>query len=290
MAQNAPRPTKAERTATAREKARQIREEQQRREKRNSLLLRWGILGAVVAIIVIVALVVISNTRGSIPDAGPAPQHGNVNGGFVLTKAGMQATDSHTVDVAKIPAPASTGSDGAIVPAGIKAAAKGQPAQIVVYADMGCPICKQFEAQYSDYLQGLVTDGKATVEYRLATFLDRASTTNYSSRAANAMACVADEKPEAFNTYLTELFAQQPEEGSAGLDNATLAQIAESAGAPGMSSCIDSDEFRPWAKFTNQTFNDYQVGGTPTIYVQGKKWDGATQPDFQAFTDAAIKG
>ncbi|MFD1211812.1 DsbA family protein [Arthrobacter sp. GCM10027362] len=290
MAQNAPRATKAERTAAAREKARQMREAQQRREKRNSLLLRWGIVGAVVAIIVVVALIVVSGNRGSIPDAGPAPQHGNVNGGFVLTKDGLQDTQAHTVDVGKIPAPAATGSDGSIVPAGVKAAAKGQPAQIVVYADMGCPICKDFEAQYSGYLNGLVESGKATVEYRLATFLDRVSTTNYSSRAANAMACVADEKPEAFNTYLTQLFAQQPEEGGPGLDNATLARIAESAGAPGVSSCIEDGKFRPWAKFTNETFNKYQVGGTPTVYVQGKLWDGAKQPDFKAFADAAIKG
>ncbi|NKX52262.1 thioredoxin, partial [Arthrobacter deserti] len=144
MAQNVPRPSKAERTAAAREKARQIREEQQRREKRNSLLLRWGIVGAVVAIIAVVALVVAPNSRGSTPDAGPAPRHGNVNGGFVLAQDGLQETEAHAVDVASIPAPASTGSDGSIVPAGVQAAAEGEPAQIVVYADMGCPVCKAF--------------------------------------------------------------------------------------------------------------------------------------------------
>ncbi|NKX56858.1 DsbA family protein [Arthrobacter mobilis] len=289
MPQNAPRPTKAERTAAAREKARQIREEQQRREKRNSLLLRWGIVGAVVAIIVAVALIVVSGTRGSIPDAGPAPQHGNIYGGYVMAKDGLRPTEAHTVDVASIPDPASS-DGGNIIPAGIKAAAKGDPAQIVVYADMGCPVCKAFEGQYSEYLDGLVQDGAATVEYRVATFLDRVSTTNYSSRAANAVACVADEQPEAFRDYMTELFVQQPAEGGAGLDNATLVSIAESAGAPGVASCIEEDKFRPWAKYVNQTFSEYQVGGTPTVYVQGQKWDGATQPDFRAFAEQAIKG
>ena len=54
---NEPRLSKAERTAQAREQARKIREEQLKKEKRNKLLIGWGIVVAVVAILVIIALV-----------------------------------------------------------------------------------------------------------------------------------------------------------------------------------------------------------------------------------------
>lgn len=285
--QNSPKPTKAERTAAAREKARQMREAQQKREKRNSLLVKGGVVVAVLVIIGVIAAVVITNQRGQIADAGAAPAHGNANGGITITQNGLADTDPVNVDVANIPEPASTEGD-VIVPAGVAAAPKGEPASIVMYVDMGCPVCKSFEGQYGEYLTELTSSGDATVEYRVATFLDRVSTTNYSSRAANAVACVADSSPEVFNDYLTQLFAQQPAEGGAGLDNATLTSIAETAGATDVSSCIDDGEFRPWAKFVNQTFSDYQVGGTPTVYVDGQKWDPNTAGDFQQFAQGVI--
>ncbi len=285
--QNSPKPTKAERTAAAREKARQMREAQQKREKRNSLLVKGGVVVAVLVIIGVIAAVVITNQRGQIADAGAAPAHGNAFGGYTLTQKGLADTEAVHVDAANVPEPAATKGD-VIVPAGVAAAPKGKPASIVMYVDMGCPVCKSFEGQYGGYLTQLTSSGDATVEYRVATFLDRVSTTNYSSRAANAVACVANSKPEVFNDYLTQLFAQQPTEGGAGLDNATLTSIAETAGATGVSSCIDGGEFRPWTKFVNQTFTDYQVGGTPTVYVDGQKWDPNSSGDFQKFAQGII--
>ena len=66
---NEPRLSKAERTAQAREQARKIREEQLKKEKRNKLLIGWGIVVAVVAILVIIALVVVQNIQNSAPIA-----------------------------------------------------------------------------------------------------------------------------------------------------------------------------------------------------------------------------
>ena len=283
--QNSPKSTKAERTAAAREKARQIREEQQKREKRKSLLVKGGVVVAVLVIIAVIAGVVIANQRGQVADAGAAPAHGNEFGGYTITQDGLEATEPIQVDVNNIPEPASTEGD-TIVPAGVAAAPEGEPANIVVYVDMGCPVCKDFEGQYGGYLTDLTSSGEATVEYRVATFLDRVSTTNYSSRAANAVACVADSHPEAFNGYLTQLFAQQPTEGGAGLDNATLTSIAESAGATDVASCIDDGEFRPWTAFVNQTFTEYQVGGTPAVVVEGQKW--TNSGNFQEFAQGIL--
>ena len=83
-AANEPRKSKAERTAEAREKAREIREAQLKKDKRNKLLIGWGIVAAVVAILAVVALVVTTSIRQNTPiaDQGPVPANANVNGAF----------------------------------------------------------------------------------------------------------------------------------------------------------------------------------------------------------------
>ncbi|WP_372698504.1 DsbA family protein [Arthrobacter sp. JSM 101049] len=285
MASNAPRPSKAERTATAREQARKLYEQQQAASKRKSLFLKLGVVVAVVVIIAIVATIIVQNNKGSFPDAGPAPAHGNQFGGYTLTSDGLVETPELTVDKNEIPEPATV--DGQQVPAGITEHQEGEPVHVVVYADMSCPVCKQFEATYGADLNKMVEDGDITLEYRIATFLDRMSSTNYSSRAANAVACVADAKPEAFTDYLTALFEQQPPEGGEGLPNAKLAEIAQQSGAGDISACADSDKFRPWAQFVNTGFNEYKVGGTPAAYIDGHEWDIQTE-DFKQVLDKAV--
>ena len=80
---NEARKSKAERTADAREKARLIREAQLKKDKRNKLLIGWGIVAAVVAILAIVALVVTTSIRDNTPiaDQGPVPANANDNRG-----------------------------------------------------------------------------------------------------------------------------------------------------------------------------------------------------------------
>lgn len=285
MASNAPRPSKAERTATAREQARKLYEQQQAASKRKSLFLKLGIVVAVVVIIAVVATIIVQNNKGSFPDAGPAPAHGNQYGGYTLTSDGLVETPAVTVDKNEIPEAATV--DGQQVPAGITGHKDGEPVHVVVYADMSCPVCKQFEATYGADLNKMVDDGDITLEYRIATFLDRTSSTNYSSRAANAVACVADSKPEAFTDYLTALFEQQPEEGGEGLPNAKLADIAQQSGAGDISSCADGDKYRPWAQFVNTGFNKYEVGGTPAAYIDGHEWDIQSE-DFKQVLDKAV--
>ena len=85
---NEPRMSKAERTAEAREKARQIREAKLKKDKRNKLLIGWGIVAAVVAILAVVALVVSTSLQNNAPvaDQGPTPSNGNVHGGVTLLR------------------------------------------------------------------------------------------------------------------------------------------------------------------------------------------------------------
>ncbi len=288
---NEPRQSKAERTAAAREKAREIREAQLKKDKRNKLLIGWGIVAAVVAIIVIVALVVTSNIKNNAPvaDEGPTPANGNVHGGVtLLANTEVAKTDPATVKLSDLPAAPATPPAEVTAP-GAEAEA-GKPVKVVLYIDFICPVCKNFEATYNETLTKLRNEGKVSVEYRPLGFLDSRSTTNYSSRAANAAACVANTSPEKYSDFVDLLFAQQPAEGGAGLSDTELKKMAADVGAQSIEQCVDEKTYRPYVKHTTQEASVIGVTGTPTVFVDGKQWgkgDSAQTP-FDQFLQAAV--
>ncbi|MDQ0617077.1 DsbA family protein [Arthrobacter globiformis] len=289
---NEPRQSKAERTAEAREKAREIREAQLKKDKRNKLLIGWGIVVAVVAILAVVALVVTTSLKNNAPvaDQGPTPANGNVHGGITLLKGTEVAKSSAAnVNVADIPSPAASAPATVTAP-GAEAEA-GKPVKVILYIDFICPVCKNFEATYNETLTKLRDEGKITVEYRALGFLDSRSTTNYSSRAANAAACVVNESPEKYSAFVDALFANQPAEGSAGLSDDELKKLATDAGAKSIDSCVENKTYRPWVKYTTQEAAAVGVTGTPTVLVDGKQWGkgDSAQTEFPAFVEAAIK-
>ncbi|MGT2463402.1 MULTISPECIES: DsbA family protein [Sinomonas] len=290
---NQPRQTKAERTAAAREKARQIREAQQKKERRNKLLIRWGVVVALVAVIAVVALVVTTSMRQNAPvgDTGPRAANTNQYGGVTLGKGtAVTPVPASTVNVADVPSPTAQPTQGQAANApGVEASAKGQPVKVVLYVDFICPICKQFEDTYGSKLTQERNDGKITVEYRPLGFLDRNSTTNYSSRAAAAAAAVANSYPDKYADFFNALYAQQPAEGSAGLSDDKLKQIAKDLGAD-ISKAVDDKTYRPQVKYDTQLASSSGVTGTPTVFVDGKQWGvgAAANTPFDQFLDAAV--
>jgi protein-disulfide isomerase len=287
---NEVRKSKAERTAEAREKARLIREAQLKKDKRNKLLIGWGIVAAVVAILVVVALVVTSSMKQNAPisDQGPTPANGNVHGGVtLLANTDVAKLEPATVDAASVGEPPQAAPAEVLAP-GAEAEA-GKPVKVVLYIDFICPVCKNFEAQYNEQLTSLRNEGKITVEYRALGFLDSRSTTNYSSRAANAAACVVNESPEKYAEFVDALFANQPAEGGAGLSDDKLKSMASDIGVD-ISSCVDDKTYRPYVKFTTKEASAIGVTGTPSVFVDGKQWgkgDSAQTP-FPDFLQAAI--
>jgi protein-disulfide isomerase len=288
---NEPRQSKAERTAEAREKAREIREAQLKKEKRNKLLIGWGIVVAVVAILAIVALVVTSNIRNNAPiaDEGPTPANANIHGGVtLLANSDVAKSDPATVKIADLPAAPDT-KPATVTAPGAEAEA-GKPVKVVVYIDFICPVCKSFEAQYNETLTQLRNDGKITLEYRPLGFLDRQSTTNYSSRAANAAACVVNESPEKYSDFVNALFDKQPAEGGAGLSDSDLKKLATDVGAKNIDQCVDDKTYRPYVKYSTQQAQVIGVTGTPTVFVEGKQWGigESAQTPLDQFLQAAI--
>jgi protein-disulfide isomerase len=287
---NEQRLSKAERTAQAREKAREIREAQLKKDKRNKLLIGWGIVAAVVAILAIVALVVTSSIRDSAPvaDQGPTPANGNVHGGVtLLANTEVAKSEPTTVNVADVPSPAAS-APAEITAPGAEAEA-GKPVKVVAYIDFICPVCKRFEDTYGETLTKLRNEGKITVEYRALGFLDTRSTTNYSSRAANAAACVVDSSPDKYKAFIDLLFERQPAEGGPGISDNDLKKMGTEVGA-NIDSCIDEKKFRPYVKVATQEAAAIGVSGTPTVLVDGKQWGkgDSANIDFPQYLQSVI--
>lgn len=288
---NEPRKSKAERTAEAREKAREIREIQLKKDKRNKRLIGWGIVAAVVAILAIVALVVTTSMKQNAPiaDQGPTPANGNIHGGVkLLANSEVATSDPATVNVADLPT-APTAPPTEVVAPGAETEA-GQPVKVILYVDFICPACKQFEGTYGETLTALRNAGKISLEYRPLGFLDRMSSTNYSSRSANAAACVVNQSPEKYAEFVDALFEKQPPENSAGLSDDELKKIATGVGATNIDSCVDEKTYRPYVKFVTQKATVTGISGTPSAFVEGKQWgqgQSANTP-FDQFLQEAI--
>jgi protein-disulfide isomerase len=223
-----------------------------------------------------------------VADQGPTPANGNVHGGItLLANTEVAKLDPATVDAAAVGEPPQAAPAEVVAP-GAEAEA-GKPVKVVLYIDFICPVCKNFEAQYNEQLTSLRNEGKITVEYRALGFLDSRSTTNYSSRAANAAACVVNESPEKYAEFVDALFANQPAEGGAGLSDDKLKSMASDIGVD-INSCVDEKTYRPFVKFTTKEAAAIGVTGTPSVFVEGKQWgkgDSAQTP-FPDFLQAAI--
>ena len=120
----------------------------------------------------------------------------------------------------RVPAGATPEGDGVVVGTG--------PVRVDAFIDFQCPFCKRFELSSATTLAGLVADGLASLVYHPMNFLDAASTTHYSTRAAASSGCAADQGR--FMEYAHALFVNQPPEGGAGLSDAELAAIGRSVG------------------------------------------------------------
>ncbi len=212
------------------------------------------------------------------------PANSNIHGGVtLLANNDVAKSDPTTLKMTDLPSASVTQPPGA-------EAEQGKPVKVVVYVDFICPVCKNFQARYNESLTQLRNERKITVEYRPLGFLDTRSTTNYSTRAANAAACMANEYSNQYSDFFNALYDKQPAEGSAGLSDLELKKIARDFGAKTIDECVDAMTFGPYVKHSTQEAQVVGVTGTPTVFVEGKQWgkgDSAQTP-FDQFLQAAI--
>ena len=264
------KPTRSEQREAARAKAREMREQHKKGEQRKKLFLRLGIVAAILGSVAIVTSVVVSGAN----KVELTPANFSFNDG-VKIGANLEAYTKTST-----PTPSATPSSGS-----------AEVPNIIMYVDYQCPICQAFEVPNSSQIESWVKSGSVTLEIHPVSFLDsRASLNQYSSRAGNAAICVAEYSPNSFLAYNNLLFANQPEEGTAGPDNAELADRAKEAGVSNLeqiTSCINNKSFGSWVESaTTRILNEMvpgteiKMGGTPTIVVNGKQYVFATAEEL----------
>ena len=273
--------SKTARRDEAREKARQLRAEHKKKERRNRWLLQGGIAVALIAIIAIVALVITNSVR---PERdGPR----NMASDGILIGEGLTPVQTPGIAPDATPVPSAPNEPGVVA--------------ITIWVDYLCPVCGEFEEENGELIRTLVDSGAATVEYHpIAILTSLSAGTQYSLRAANAAACVSNYNPDAFFDFNAGLFADQPAEGTEGLTDDRLLEIARDAGATSTSleRCIDDGRFYEWVKAaTTRAGNGplpvagtevENVRGTPTILVNGELYNPSYPFDSTEFSQFVL--
>ena len=207
---------------------------------------RPALIAAVAAIVVVVVVVVgllVSSRGDDVTAANPSP---------AASQTPVTVT-ADTIQVGRLDAPVVVG----------------------VYFDYMCPYCGQFERPNSAELQQDVQAGTIRLDLHPMSFLDQASSTQYSTRAASAAVTIARQAPGAFLAFHASLFEHQPAEGTVGLSDDELAQLATEAGVPaGVTSTFAAHNDQAWVTAATQAAFTSGVTGTPTVTINGQKFTG----------------
>ncbi len=284
--------SKKARRDQARDHARELREAERKRKVRNGWFVRGGVVLGAVAVAVVTVLIFTQVQKANVTaEPGPGPLN-MISDGILLTADG-------TGDIV----PVTTGAiplDGEPTPTDLTAHA--DTVNIVTYIDIFCPVCQAFEQTNSDQINTWVASGAATLEVHPIAILDSKSMgTRYASRASNAVACVANYQPDVFLDVTTALYANQPEEATAGLTNDEIVSIVTRAGATNANipTCIDTEQFGTWVTAATTRSNSpipnsdlERVAGTPTVIVNGVFYQGAVNDAtaFATFVDQVVQG
>ncbi len=238
-------------TAAA-ERAAAIRAEHERRERRTRMIVIGSVVVAMLLIVVALTYVM---SRGDTSGQVTTPPEGVV--------------------------------DGYSVPMGPDDA----PVNVTVYEDFMCPYCGLFEQVSSERLKEYADSGDVQVRYHVVSFLDRASSDRFSTRAANALYVVLDEAgPEAAVAFHDAVYANQPEEGGAGIPDEELIQMAVDAGASeeAVRGPIEDLKYEQFVVNSTSEWSERGFTGTPAVAVNGEKVEFTDAQNLLENTEKAI--
>lgn len=254
------RPTKSQRRDEARQAAERLQAQQAAAAKRSRNIA----IGALAAgLVVLIGVVVWIFSQAQEPGT-----EGTANPAGVTVAGGIPV-----------------GADGV---AGARGGSAADATVLQVYFDFMCPYCAMFELSTAAELSELRAGGDVIVEYHPISILDRNSAgTQFSTRSATAAALVADQAPEQFLDFLYVMFVNQPGEGSTGMTDELIADLARQAGvAETVAATIadgsyfkGSESFAGWVvRSTEQAARDLDRLATPTVVIDGEILDTNTYP------------
>jgi protein-disulfide isomerase len=178
---------------------------------------------------------------------------------------------------AAVPVPANHTPEGGVL--------LGDPAarRLVIFEDPQCPYCRQFEESSGELLQGEVTRGLISVEYRMRCFLG-----DESVRADNALALAAE--AGRFDELRREVFAAQPPEQTGGFTTSDLLELGAGVGLTdeAYTAGLHVGRYEPWVIETERLFQQQDPQGTPAALLDGEPVDSGILFDPGAF--AALLG
>ncbi len=265
----------------ARDRARELRDLHRKQDRRRRFIVTGSIVLGTVLILAIVASVLISVAR---PTArGPL----NMISDGIKIGAGFKAEPTVALQPGERPV-----------------AAKKNPASVLdikLYVDYLCQECGTFQQKNGAQLRAWVKSGAATVEiHPIAVLTTKSVSSQYSLRAANAAACVAEFAPNQFFDFNAAMFARQPKEGSPGLSDDQILARAASAKAVHLTDikkCIGDQRFKAWVQSaTTRALNGPLPGAdipavavTPTILVDGAQYKYTPKFDPAEFAQFVVQ-
>jgi len=269
------------RRQAVREKAQQV----QAQQSRARAFRRMAIVTGVVAVVAVTAVAVTWAVRSaaSRPELTPANAS---DGGFAVTdvKSSIGSDPQALTTTSPSPTPTSSAAGSSASPAPSTTATPGV-VDIRIYVDYLAPGAKEFQLSNAAQLTKWVDQGAATLTYYpVAMLTPKSNGTKYSLRAASAAACVATYASDTFFAYNSALLQQQPDQGSDGLTDAQLADLAQASGVQSpkvVRDCIEGEDYAGWAKASTDKAlaglpgTKVALTATPMILVNGQQYQGA---------------
>ncbi|MEV3856175.1 thioredoxin domain-containing protein [Streptomyces sp. NPDC050095] len=260
----------------ARERLRIERERQAKKDKAKRTAIVAGSIVGVLAIAGVASYLIVQNNKPSYWEAAK--------------------------DDALVAPKNTTGKNNTTVTLGKDSAKK----TIIAYEDSRCPVCAAFEQTVGSTVKKDLDDGKYKIQYVGATFLDNNLQGEGSKNALSALGSALNVSKDAFWDFKEAMYSTKwhPEETDDKFkDDAYLIKIANTVPAlknnAGFQKDVKDGTFDKWALEMSKNFDDnkYDVQGTPSFVMDGKKLTGSdgknapsTVADWNTAVDKALKG
>ncbi|GLZ76295.1 hypothetical protein Afil01_11020 [Actinorhabdospora filicis] len=148
---------------------------------------------------------------------------------------------------------------------GLVFGASGKDKTVEVYLDFLCPACKTWHETNGRVLKQAIADSTIKAVLHPLAILDRMSSSEYSTRAAAAAVCAADE--DRWFDYTDALWANQPPESAEHPGDPALISIGEQIGlGDAFATCVSEGRFLDWVRTGTEKA---AIPAVPTVLVNG---------------------